>query len=229
MLYVEVFPRTLLRRIRAKPDGGTLEEKIVQRAVVEQILNPIYEPEFYGFNYGFRPERSAHDALDALAYAIERRKVNWIVEVDIRAFFDNIDREQLMRFLEMRIGDRRVLNVGVIDAGLEVDVVRGTLGSHGGLEGCLLRPRRLAGSIVTAVVPPRAADHVSLAREVEAGPFEQCVAAHEATERTLGRLHADIVGPAGTIRPRNRGYPVVRHRVVARTLYARPGGPNQTR
>ena len=130
-----------VRRVEIpKPDGGvrllgiaSLEDKIVQRAVVEQILNPIYEPEFYGFNYGFRPGRSAHDALDALAYAIERRKVNWIVEVDIRGFFDNIDREQLMRFLEMRIGDRRVLrlirkwlNAGVIDAGLEVDVVRGT-------------------------------------------------------------------------------------------------------
>ena len=83
---------------------ASLEDKIVQRAVVEQILNPIYEPEFYGFNYGFRPGRSAHDAL-TLAYAIERRKVNWIVELDIRGFFDNIDREQLMRFLEMRIGE----------------------------------------------------------------------------------------------------------------------------
>ena len=101
--------------------------------MVEQILNPIYESEFYGFSYGFRPGRSAHDALDALAYAVERRKVNWIVEVDIRQYFDSIDREQLMQFLEMRIGDRRVLrlirkwlNAGVIDAGLEVDVVRGT-------------------------------------------------------------------------------------------------------
>ena len=98
-----------------------------------RILNPIYESEFYGFNYGFRPGRSAHDALDALAYAVDRRKVNWIVEVDIRQYFDSIDREQLMQLLEMRIGDQRVLrlirkwlNAGVIDAGLEVDVVRGT-------------------------------------------------------------------------------------------------------
>ena len=130
-----------VRRVEIpKPDGGmrqlgiaSLEDKIVQRAVVEQILNPIYESEFYGFNYGFRPGRSAHNALDALAYAVERRKVNWIVEVDIREFFDSIDREQLMQFLEMRIGDRRVLrlirkwlNAGVIDAGLAVDFVRGT-------------------------------------------------------------------------------------------------------
>ena len=123
-----------------KPDGGvrllgiaSLEDKIVQRAVVEQILNPIFESEFFGFSYGFRPGRSAHDALDALAYAVERRKVNWIVEVDIREFFDSIEREQLMQFLEMRIGDRRVLrlirkwlNAGVIDAGLEARLVRGT-------------------------------------------------------------------------------------------------------
>ena len=130
-----------VRRVEIpKPDGGvrplgiaSLEDKIVQRAVVEQILNPIYESEFYGFSYGFRPGRSAHDALDALAYAVDRRKVNWIVEVDIRQYFDSIDREQLMQFLEMRIGDQRVLrlirkwlNAGVIEAGLEVGVVRGT-------------------------------------------------------------------------------------------------------
>ena len=139
-----------VRRVEIpKPDGGvrplgiaSLEDKIVQRAVVEQILTPIYESEFFGFSYGFRPGRSAHDALDALAYAVERRKVNWIVEVDIREFFDSIEREQLMQFLEtrrrpvyLRIGDRRVLrlirkarwlNAGVIEAGLEVDVVRGT-------------------------------------------------------------------------------------------------------
>ena len=132
---------TPVRRVEIpKPDGGvrplgiaSLEDKIVQRAVVEQILNPIYESEFYGFSYGFRPGRSAHDALDALAYAVDRRKVNWIVEVDIRQYFDSIGREQLMQFLEMRIGDQRVLrlirkwlNAGVIEAGLEVGVVRGT-------------------------------------------------------------------------------------------------------
>ena len=130
-----------VRRVEIpKPDGGmrllgiaSLEDKIVQRAVVEQILNPIYESEFYGFSYGFRPGRSAHNALDALAYAVERRKVSWVVEVDIREFFDSIEREQLMQFLGMRIGDRRVLrlirkwlNAGVIDAGLAVDFVRGT-------------------------------------------------------------------------------------------------------
>ena len=79
-----------------KPDGGTrplgfaaLEDKIVQTAVAETILAPIFEPEFLGFSYGFRPGRGAHDALDALAYGIERRKVNWIVDADIRAFLES--------------------------------------------------------------------------------------------------------------------------------------------
>ncbi len=122
-----------------KPGGGrrplgiaSLEDKIVQRAVVDNILNPIYESEFAGFSHGFRPGRSAHDALDALAYVIERRKVNWIVEVDIRQYFERIDRKWLRRFLEYRIGDRRVvhliekwLNAGVMDAGHRVDRERG--------------------------------------------------------------------------------------------------------
>ena len=75
-----------------KPDGGTrplgiaaLEDKIVQKAVAETILVPIYEPEFLGFSYGFRPGRGAHDALDALAFGIERREVNWITDADIRS------------------------------------------------------------------------------------------------------------------------------------------------
>ena len=130
-----------VRRVEiAKPDGGirplgivSLEDKIVQRAVVDNLLNPIFESEFYGFSYGFRPGRSAHDALDALAYVVERRKVSWIVEVDIREFFGSIDRGRLMSFLEMRIGDQRVLrlirkwlNAGVMDAEPEADFVRGT-------------------------------------------------------------------------------------------------------
>ena len=123
-----------------KPDGGirplgivALEDKIVQRAVMDNLLNPIYESGFYGFSYGFRPGRSAHDALDTLAYAVDRRTVRWVVEVDIRGFFDSIDRERLMSFLEMRIGDQRVLrlirkwlNAGVMDAEPDVDFVRGT-------------------------------------------------------------------------------------------------------
>ena len=123
-----------------KPDGGTrplgiaaLEDKIVQKAVVEVILTPIYEPDFLGFSYGFRPGRGAHDALDALAFGIERRKVNWIVDCDIRGFFDNVSRGWLVRFLEDRIGDKRVirliakwLNAGVMEDGEWRDNLRGT-------------------------------------------------------------------------------------------------------
>ncbi len=123
-----------------KPDGGTrplgiaaLEDKIVQKAVVGCILEPIYEPEFFGFSYGFRPGRGAHDALDALAHCIERRKVNWVVDADIQKFFDRIDREWMIRFLERRIGDRRVirlitkwLNAEVLEDGEWKDEMRGT-------------------------------------------------------------------------------------------------------
>lgn len=101
-----------------KPDGSrrplgiaALEDKIVQRAVVECILTPIYEAEFHGFSYGFRPGRGAHDALDALAYVIERRRVSYIVDADIRKFFDMVDQTWLIRFLEHRIGDRRVIRL----------------------------------------------------------------------------------------------------------------------
>ena len=123
-----------------KPDGGTrplgvaaLEDKIVQKAVAETILTPIYESEFLGFSYGFRPGRGAHNALDALAVGIERRGTGWIVDADIQGFFDNVSRDWLVRFLEHRIGDKRVirliikwLNAGVMDDGEWRDEMRGT-------------------------------------------------------------------------------------------------------
>ena len=130
-----------VRRVEIpKPDGGTrplgvaaLEDKIVQKAVVDVILTPIYEVEFLGFSYGFRPGRGAHDALDALAFGIERRKVSWIVDADLRAYFDTIPRDWLLTFLEHRIGDRRVirlirkwLNAGVMDGGSWTDAGMGT-------------------------------------------------------------------------------------------------------
>ena len=96
------------------------------------MLTPIFEPEFLGFSYGFRPGRGAHDALDALAYGIERRKVNWIADADIRAFFDQLDRGWLIEFVEHRIGDRRVirltskwLGAGVMEEGEWRDTLRG--------------------------------------------------------------------------------------------------------
>ena len=129
-----------VRRVEIpKPDGGirplgiaTLEDKIVQKAVTDMILVPIYESEFLGFSYGFRPGRGAHNALDALACGIERRKVNWIVETDIRAFFDQLDRSWLVKFVEHRIGDRRVvrliskwLGAGVMEEGERRDTLWG--------------------------------------------------------------------------------------------------------
>ena len=131
----------MVRRVEIpKPDGGTrplgvaaLEDKIVQKAVTEIILTPIYEPVFLGFSYGFRPGRGAHDALDVIAVAIDRRKVNWAVDCDIRKFFDSVSRAWLVRFLERRIGDRRVirlivkwLKVGVMVDGQWQDTPQGT-------------------------------------------------------------------------------------------------------
>ena len=123
-----------------KPDGGTrplgvaaIEDKIVQKVVAEIILTPIYEAEFLGFSYGFRPGRGAHNALDALAVGIERRKINWIADADVRGFFDSVSRDWLARFLEHRIGDKRVirlitkwLNAGVMEDGEWRDNMRGT-------------------------------------------------------------------------------------------------------
>jgi len=113
-----------------KPDGrlrplgvAALEDKILQRAVVE-VLNAIYEEDFLGFSYGFRPGRSQHDALDALAVAIKRRKVNFVLDADISDFFTGLDQGWLEKFLEHRIADRRVLRLiqkwlraGVIEDG----------------------------------------------------------------------------------------------------------------
>jgi group II intron reverse transcriptase/maturase len=113
-----------------KPDGrsrplgvAALEDKILQRAVVE-VLNAVYEQDFLGFSYGFRPGRGQHDALDALAVAIERRRVNWVLDADIRDFFTRLDQGWLERFLEHRIADKRVLRLiqkwlraGVIEDG----------------------------------------------------------------------------------------------------------------
>ena len=100
-----------------KPDGGqrplaiaALEDKIVQRAVVA-VLNAIYEEDFLDISYGFRPGRSAHDALDALVVGIERRRVSWILDADIRSFFDTVNQEWLIRFVEHRIGDPRIIRL----------------------------------------------------------------------------------------------------------------------
>lgn len=96
---------------RQRPLGvAVLEDKIVQRAMT-QILNQIYETDFQGVSYGFRPGRSQHQALDALTVGIERKKVNWILDLDIRGFFDNLDHEQLVQYVEERIADPRILRL----------------------------------------------------------------------------------------------------------------------
>jgi RNA-directed DNA polymerase len=113
-----------------KPDGrlrplgvAALEDKILQRALVE-VLNAIYETDFLGFSYGFRPGRSPHRALDALAAGIVGKKVNWVLDADFRDYFSSLDHQWLERFLEHRIADKRVLRLiqkwlaaGVIDNG----------------------------------------------------------------------------------------------------------------
>jgi group II intron reverse transcriptase/maturase len=123
----------------AKTDGQqrplgvtTLEDKIVQRATVE-VLNAIYETDFLGFSYGFRPGRSQHNALDALYTGLLTKKVNWVLDLDIRGFFDSIDHGWLVKFLEHRIADRRVvrliqkwLNAGVLEDGKRMRVEEGT-------------------------------------------------------------------------------------------------------
>uniref|UniRef100_UPI0038B9D8F6 group II intron reverse transcriptase/maturase n=1 Tax=Paraburkholderia sediminicola TaxID=458836 RepID=UPI0038B9D8F6 len=105
------------RQYIPKPDGkqrplgiAALEDKVVQRAVVE-VLNAIYEEDFIGFSYGFRPGRSQHDAMDALSTAITSTRVNWILDADIRNFFDGLSQEWLICFLEYRIGDERIIRL----------------------------------------------------------------------------------------------------------------------
>jgi group II intron reverse transcriptase/maturase len=119
---------------RQRPLGiPTLEDKIVQRAVVE-VLNAIYEPDFLGFSYGFRPGRSQHDALDALTVGLETKRVNWVVDADIRGFFDTLDHGWLIRFLEHRVADRRIVRLiekwvraGVLVDGQRIESEIGTV------------------------------------------------------------------------------------------------------
>src|SRR5215470_16154028 len=96
---------------RQRPLGvAAMEDKIVQQAVVT-ILNPIYEEDFLGFSYGFRSGRSQHDALDALWMGIMRKKVNWVLDADVRDFFGSISHEWMVKFLQHRIADRRILRL----------------------------------------------------------------------------------------------------------------------
>ena len=109
---------------RQRPIGKpTLEDKIVQRATVE-VLNAIYEEEFVGFSYGARPGRNPHHALDAVTVGREKRNINWVLDADIRGFYEAIDHAWLVQFVEHRLGDQRVvrpmrkwLKAGVLEDG----------------------------------------------------------------------------------------------------------------
>ena len=118
---------------RQRPLGvAALEDKLVQQAVAT-ILNQIYEEDFLGFSYGFRPGRSPHQALDALSYALLKKKVNYVLDADIRGFFDNLDKSWLVKFVEHRVADPRILrliqkwlNAGVIEEGQWSDMKTGS-------------------------------------------------------------------------------------------------------
>ena len=133
---------------RKRPLGiAALEDKVVQAAVV-QVLNQIWEEDFLGFSYGFRPGRSQHDALDALYVGITSKKVNYVVDLDVRSFFDKVGHDHLEKFVRHRIGDERVvrlilkwLRAGVMEDGAVVrDEGRDSAGGGGIAVACQSLP-----------------------------------------------------------------------------------------
>ncbi len=141
---------------RLRPLGiAALEDKIVQRAVVE-VLNAVYETDFLGLSYGFRPGRCPHDALDALATGTRRKKVNWVLDADISDYFSSLDQSWLLKFLEHRIADRRVLRL--VQKWLSAGVIEDgswTASEQGTPQGAAASP--LLGNVYLHVCPERRA------------------------------------------------------------------------
>jgi len=186
---------------------SALEDKIVQQALSE-VLNQIYEVDFVGFSYGFRPERSQHHALDALSVGLRSKKVNWVLDADIRGFFDTIDHGWLVKFIEHRIADQRVvrhvkkwLNAGVLEDGERMRVEEGT--PQGGSVSPLLanvylhyvfdlwiqwwRRKRARGDVIVV----RFADDIILGFQ-HRSEAEQCLAELRERFRKFGlELHPD--------------------------------------
>jgi len=130
-----------------KPDGrqrpigiAVVEDKIVQQALV-WVIQSIYEEDFLGFSYGFRPKRHQHKALDALFVALTEKRVNWVIDADIKGFFDNIDHSWMMKFLEHRISDKRILSLveKMLKAGVS-DEGKWSASEMGSAQGSVLSP-----------------------------------------------------------------------------------------
>ena len=152
-------PKRTLHEVHYARHVVAVEDKIVQGAVA-MVLSAIYEVDFLGFSYGFRLERGQHDALDALVVGIDSRKVNWILDADIRSFFDMVDQKWMIRFVEHRIGDPRIIRLiqkwmkaGVLEDGEFKASERGT--GQGSQNGAESRTLPLENLDLTVFVVPR--------------------------------------------------------------------------
>ena len=133
-------PKARWGRVQFALTVPAIEDKLVQQAVVT-ILNQIHEEDFLGFSYGFRPGRSQHQALDALTYALLKKKVNYVLDADIRGFFDNLDKNWLIKFVEHRVADPRILRL--IQKWLKAGVMEEGKGSEtktGSPQGSVISP-----------------------------------------------------------------------------------------
>lgn len=203
-----------VRRVNIpKPDGGTrplgvptLEDKILQSAVAE-ILSAIYEVDFVGLSYGFRPRRSQHDALSALHRAVMSQHVNWVIDADLRKFFDSVDHEWLMRMIEHRIADRRVLalvqkwlKAGVLDGfewketdsgtpqGSGISPILANIFLHYALDLWFLKWRKTSRGRIVMV---RYCDDFVMGFENGADAQQMLVVLRERLEKFRLRLHED--------------------------------------